>query len=69
LNRPEKRFKGHICGRENGAGDGLGTRLGRDPSTQRRENTTSRFDKVKWLVIIPSILEHSVNCILDHNRG
>ena len=22
------RFKGHVCGQENGAGDGLGTRLG-----------------------------------------
>ena len=28
LNRPEKRkFKGHVWGQENGAGDGLGTRL------------------------------------------
>jgi len=24
-----RRFKGHVCGQENGAGDCLGTRLGR----------------------------------------
>ena len=27
------RFKGHVCGQENGAGDDLGTRLGQNHST------------------------------------